>query len=333
MAFAVMLLVLPAHSVLAQAWLPPQGEGSISLLYQDVLIKDHYFTTTPIDRGHIQGNTLLADLTYGVTDRFAVTVSIPWVTSAYTGNFPHPLASDLLAGVSPARANPIDNGTYHSTFQDFHFDVRYNVTKRGVVLTPFVGSIVPSHDYAYFAHAAAGRDLSEIQVGFFASKLLDSLVPGLFVQGRYSYGFTEQVLDISHNRSNMDFEVGYFVAPRLRVLALTTGQVTHGGIDLAPPACQTCPIPPLPALLLAHHDQISRDNLLNLGGGVSYALGERIDLFGSMIHTVAARNGHAIDQGLSFGLSWSFSTARAHQRSIASSDRSLAKCLCEKKTS
>jgi hypothetical protein len=59
---------------------------------------------------------------------------------------------------------PIDDGKYHPTFQDFRFDVRYNVTKKGVVLTPFVGSIVPSHDYAYFGHSAVGRDLKELQV-------------------------------------------------------------------------------------------------------------------------------------------------------------------------
>jgi hypothetical protein len=50
-----------------------------------------------------------------------------------------------------------------------------------------------------------------------------------------------------------------------------------------------------------------------------------------VIHTVAARNVHAIDHGVSVGLSWSFSTARARDRAIASTEHSLVKCLCEKK--
>jgi hypothetical protein len=324
-----MLVGFSAVPVHAQAWLPAQGEGSVSLLYQDTGVKYHYFTTTPYDRGHIQGNTVLADVTYGVTDKLAVTLGIPWVASKYNGLFPHPLVADVLAGVSPPRPNPIDDGTYHSTFQDFRFDVRYNLTRKAVVLTPFVGSIVPSHDYTYFAHSAAGRDLKELQVGVLGSKLLDALAPGLFVQGRYSYGFTQQVLDISHNQSNVDLEVGYFVTPRLRVLALSSGQVTHGGIDLAPPACQLCPAS-LPPLLLAYHDQITRDNFVNLGGGVAYTLNERIDLFGSMIHTVAARNVHAIDYGVSMGVSLGFSTRRARDRALT--ERSLVKCLCEKAT-
>jgi len=325
-AMLVGLSALPVH---AQAWLPAQGEGTVSLLYQDTGVKYHYFTTTPYDRGHIEGSTVLADVTYGVTDKFAVTIGIPWVASKYNGLLPHPLASDVLAGVSPARPNPIDDGTYHSTFQDFRFDVRYNITRKAVVLTPFVGSIVPSHDYTYFAHSAAGRDLNELQVGILASKLLDALAPGLFVQGRYSYGFIQQVLDMSHNQSNMDLEVGYFVTPRLRVLALSTGQVTHGGIDLDPPACQLCPAS-LPPLLLLHHDQITRDNFVNLGGGVAYTLNERLDLFGSMLHTVYARNVHAIDYGVSVGVSLGFSTRRARDRALT--ERSLVKCLCEKAT-
>jgi len=148
------------------------------------------------------------------------------------------------------------------------------------------------------------------------------------VQGRYSYGFTEQVLDISHNRSNVDVEIGYFITPKLRALALGTGQVTHGGIDLTPPACQVCPAPFLSPLVLVHHDQIARENFLNLGAGVAYTLNDRLDLFGSMLHTVVARNVHAIDYGLSVGVSWGFSTGRAKDRALA--ERSLIKCLCEK---
>jgi len=129
------------------------------------------------------------------------------------------------------------------------------------VLTPFVGSIVPSHDYTYFADSAPGRDLNELQVGVVGAKLLDSFVPGLFIQGTYSYAITEQVLDVSHNRSLVGLELGYFVTPKLRVLGLTNGQVTHGGVDLPPPLCQSCPLPiPAvpnvePAVVFTHHDR------------------------------------------------------------------------------
>jgi hypothetical protein len=192
------------------------------------------------------------------------------------------------------------------------------------VVTPFVGTLVPSHDYIYFAHAAPGRNLKELQVGLVAAKLLDQLVPGLFVQGRYSYGFTEKVRDISHNRSNMDFEVGYFLTPSLRLLGLASGQYTHGGIDL------TGNLRATNLNLFLVHDQVQRDHQLNLGAGVAYALTEKIDLFSSLVHTVAKRNGHATHYGATVGVGWSFST-RSKDRAIAqTAERTLLKCLCEK---
>jgi len=319
------MLAGTAGSADAQAWLPPQGDGTVSVVFQDVLMNYHFLPTTPVDRGQIRSDSLIVDMTYGLTDNVAITVGIPWVAARYRGATPHPLVDS--SGPVPVLygANPADDGSYHAAFQDFRFDIRYNIMKRGVVLTPFVGTIVPSHNYTYFAHAATGRDLKELQLGVAAARLLDSLVSGLFVQGRYSYGFTEQVLDVSHNRSNMDLEVGYFLTPKMRLLALGTGQLTHGGIDLTLNSRVD-----LGPLLFSHHDQIDRVNYVNLGGGAAYSLTEAVDVFGSVLHTVAQRNGHAIDHGLTVGLSWSFSTTRGGDHAIAAGERTLGRCACQK---
>jgi hypothetical protein len=314
-ALVPLMMAVFTSSARAQAWLPRQGEGTVSVLFSDVFAKYHYLPTTPLDVGHIRTETLLVDVTYGLTDKVAITAGIPWVASKYTGAFPHPLAD--LTGVTP-----LDDGTYHQTLQDFRVDVRYNITRKGLVLTPFIGSIVPSHDYTYFAHTAPGRDLNELQLGVSAARMLDSLVPGLFVQGSYSYEVTEKVLDIPHNRSNISLEVGYFVTPKVRLLALGTGQLTHGGVDAPSPTDN---------LLFPQHDRITRDEFINAGGGAAYSLSENVDLFGSVIHTLVARNIHAIHRGLSLGLSWSFSTKRATDRAIANAEHSLVRCLCEKK--
>jgi hypothetical protein len=328
---ASLLLTAVAAPARAQAWLPAQGEGSVSLMYQDVFVKDHMQTTTPVDGGQIWTKTLLLDVTYGVTDKLAITFAIPWTAGKFVAGDngkPHPLVD--LSGPTPVfyGVQPLDDGAYHQTFSDFRFDVRYNITKKWLVLTPFIGTITPSHDYISFAHASPGQKLNELQVGVSGAKQLDTIVPGLFVQGRYAYGFTQQVLDIPHNRSDFGLEVGYFATPRLRLLALSSARLTHGGIDMPP-----SPRANLPALQFLYHDQIQREDFLNVGGGASFALSDKVDLFGSLIHTAAARNGHAIDRGLSVGVSWSFSTGRGGDRAIASADRSLARCLCEKRTS
>ena len=322
------MLAVNAAPARAQAWLPAKGEGSVSLLYQDVFVRDHYSGTTPVDGGQIWSKTMLVDVTYGVTDNLAITFGVPWVAGRYSGERQHPLAD--LSGPEPTfyGVQPLDDGTYHQTFADVRFDVRYNLTKKGMVLTPFIGTTMPSHDYTSFAHAAPGQKLKVLQIGATGARLLDAIVPGLFVQGTYAYGFTENVLDISHNRSDVSLELGYFATPKLRLLALSNGRVTHGGIDmpLAPRAS-------LPASQFLNHDRIQREEFLNLGGGASFALSNTIDIFGSLIHTVAGRNGHPIQRGVSLGLSWSFSTAHANDRAIASAERSLSRCLCGKNAS
>lgn len=317
-AIAVPLMVLTCAPVArAQAYVPAKGEGAVSLLYQDFFVKYHYFGPTRVDNGQIASKLMVVDINYGITDKLAVGVGLPWIASRYTGSKPHPIAWN-----NPT-PSPVDDGTYHSALQDFHFDVRYNLTKRGLALTPFISTTIPSHGYTYFAHAAPGLDLKEVQFGVSGAKLLDNVVPGLFVQARYSYAITQKPVAFAHNRSFADLEVGYFVTPKLRLMALTVGQRSHGGLDLT--SSSKVDLGPL----FEHHDQIARVNFVNEGAGVAYSLSEKIDLYGSLLRTVSERNGHAIDHGVSLGLSWSFSTRRAGSRAIASVDRSLAKCLCE----
>jgi hypothetical protein len=311
----------------AQAWLPPQGEGSVSFLFSDILANNHFFGTQPVDAGRIRSETIAADVTYGLTDRVAISASIPVVASKYTGNSNSPFAAPHPQPLYPG-VNPLDDGSYHAEWQDFRFGLRYNLLKRrGFALTPFVGSIVPSHNYEIFAHAAPGRDLNELQLGASAAKVFEAHLPGVFVQASYSYGIVQQVLDISHNRSMLSAEIGYFVTPKVRVLGLSGGQITHGGIDQSP-ALGFDPI------RFPVHDQISRDDFLTVGAGVGYAMNEKIDLFGSVIHALASaqRNSHQINRGVTVGLTWSFSTKRANDRAIASNEKALARCVCEKGT-
>ncbi len=146
----------------------------------------------------------------------AIDVAVPLVSAKYTGPFPHP-------------GTDIDDGTYHTSFSDVRFAVRYNLVREGAVITPYIGSVVPSNNYAYYGHSAPGQQLNELQVGVYAAKLFERGLPGLFVSGRYGYGFVEKVLDISHNRSLGNLEVGYFFNSRFRAFTMANAGLTHGG--------------------------------------------------------------------------------------------------------
>lgn len=290
------LLLLLASSALAQAWLAPKGEASFGATYQNIYTRDHLFAEgRDFDRGRIRMNVAVFGLTYSLTDRLAASASLPYVSARYAGSNPHDGGTD--------------DGLYHGSFTDFRVDLRYNILEEPAVVTPFVAAVLPVTDYPTFAHAATSSGLEQYLVGVNIGRRLDPILDAGFVQLRYSYAFAEKVLDVSHDRSNVDLEIGYFLTPAIGVSAVGSYQQTHEGI--VPPNPGT---PESRAFMQTpyyfHHDQISKTNFLNVGGIVSYALTGAIDVFASYQATVWGENMHPLQPGLAFGLSWGFSPKR-----------------------
>lgn len=203
----------------------------------------------------------------------------------------------------------IDDGHYHGTFQDYRFQAAFQLLRGPAVLTPYVAAVLPSHDYQYFAHSAAGSHLREGLIGVNLGAPLDGVLSGAYVEARYSYSFVERVLNIHHDRSDAALELGYFVTPSLGARLLANGFYTHGGLvfrqpaDFGTPANATNPI-------FLHHDQIGHNSALAVGGGLTYALTGSLDLYASCIRTVMGHGGHKLDYGLSLGVSYGFSPAQ-----------------------
>jgi hypothetical protein len=306
-----------AASAHAQAWVPAKGEGSVSFLVQDLLVKDHLTASgARQDRGRIDSNNLVVDVSYGVTDRLAVTLALPYIRTRYTGLARHP--SDQ------------DDGAAHAGVQDVRFGVRYNLYDGAVTITPFVGTSVPSHSYQYFAHAAYGPRLRELQLGTYIGRVIPAGPRPAFVQARYAYGFLQEIAGVDRGRSSLDVEVGYFVSRSVRVFATSAGQKSHGGIDLPDAGYRALPIEQQ-----EHHDRISRIDILDVGGGVQMTLSKSWEIFGSLVKTVSGENAHALARGLTIGASWSFGTGvPALVAAVApgkSPEKLMARCLCQKK--
>ena len=287
---------LASSTALAQAWLAPKGEASFGAAYQNIYTRYHLFSEgEEFDGGRIRMNVVVFGLNYSFTDRLAASASIPYASARYDGTAPH--------------AGAVDNGEYHGGFTDLRLDLRYNLFREPAMVTPFVAAIIPTRDYPTFAHAALSSGLEQYLVGVSVGRRLDPILEAGFVQARYSYAFVEKVLGVSHDRSNVDLEVGYFLTPSLGISAIGSYQKTHGGLEL--------PLPGTPASAafrqtpyFVHHDQLARSNFVNVGGIVSYALTGTVDVFASYQTMVWGRNVHAIEPGLAFGLSWGFSPRR-----------------------
>jgi hypothetical protein len=204
--------------------------------------------------------------------------------------------------------------------------VRYKLAEGPVTITPFVGTNMPTHGYEYFAHSAFGMRVRELEVGTYVGRVLSPALPNAFVQARYSYSFAQEIVGIDHNRSNLDIEFGYFLTSRLRVFTIGAGQKTHGGIPL--PAAGFAGVPPEQ---VRNHDRISSVDLLNIGGGLQYSLTKSIDVFGSFTKSLAGRNTHDLDRGITIGASWSFGGRRLQGLlGTEETEDSLIKCLCQK---
>lgn len=276
---ALVLLPIPAT---AQAWLPERGSWALNLDYADSLSKKHYLPDgDEVDVGHTRAQTIALTASYAVSDRMNLIASIPWVQTRYTGDRPHP--------------DEVDDGQAHSTVTDLYLAAHFQLILDPVAIAPYVAALVPTQDYATLGHAAPGRGLNEYWVGSFAGKSLHPWIPRTYVQVRYNYAFVEKVAGISHDRSNADLEAGYFLNERVSVRALLSWQTTHGGIDV--PIPQSNPLYP-------YHDQLGAEGHLNVGGGASWALNDRLGIYCSYMQSIRGENGHKLDRGLSLGVSF-----------------------------
>ena len=81
--FALTVLSVPGFG---QAWTPPRGEGSYAIVFQDLYTTKHTFADgSRADVGHVTLLGLANSVDFGVTDKFAATLSFPVGMGIYNG--------------------------------------------------------------------------------------------------------------------------------------------------------------------------------------------------------------------------------------------------------
>jgi hypothetical protein len=294
-AAAALCLACDPPGAAAQAWAPPAGTGSVSVVVETIENTGHLLTDgslLPEGKSRTAGVYVEADL--AVTDRLSVTAGVPYVFAKYLG--PGPAVGDRVVDRCVC---------WQHDWQDIGASARFTLVNRAFALTPTVAIGLPTHAYAYQGEAVVGRGLREVRVGLNAGQRLDPISPGLAVSARYEYAIVERVLDIPNNRSNAALDVAYGSSRRWSARAFGLWQRTHGGLraGTGPPP----PIAPLPwgeiatAELFDEHDRLLRDNYFRAGAGASYSW-NAIEIFGSYIgyvHGTDSHAGHVIAAGVS----------------------------------
>lgn len=293
----VAAVIAAAADARAQAWGPPAGEGAIGVSVQRLDNTGHRLSDgSVLPIGKSLDAAIDADVDYGITDRLAVTVGIPFVFARYTSPDDPP---------GPPQA--VDQcRCWHSAWQDFGVGIRYRLGHGPVAITPTLSFGVPSHAYAYRGEAVVGRDLREGRLGLAASRQLGSS-SRFGLQGSYTYTLSEKVDGIGTNRSNASGDLAWQVSQRFSARGFVTLQRTHGGLrsGLAPPPPVGYPWGEITtAELFAQHDRLLRDNYVRAGGGVWYSF-PRVDVFASYLQYVSGTNSHA-GHAFTAGASWPF---------------------------
>src|SRR5688572_1957872 len=159
---AVAIATTSAH---AQAWVPPAGIGLVSLVYQTISNTNHRLTDGTLFDGYDSvSRGVLFNLDYAFTDRFSVSIGVPYLGSKYTG--PEPSFFGLAVD---------DCFCWNHGWQDFGFTARYNLANGAFALTPSVSLGVPTHNYDYFGEAVLGRNLNEIRLQVDVGQRLDAI--------------------------------------------------------------------------------------------------------------------------------------------------------------
>jgi Outer membrane protein beta-barrel domain len=278
-----LVLAISSISAHAQAWVPPAGIGLVSVVYQSINNTNHRLTDGSLFDGFDSlSRGVLLNLDYSFTDRFSISVGVPYLGSKYTG--PEPSLFALAVD---------DCFCWNHGWQDFGFTARYNLANDRFALTPSISMGVPTHNYDYFGEAVLGRNLKEFRLQVDVGQRLDAISDRLSVSGRYSYAIVEEVLELPNNRSNMAVEAGFMAARKLATRFGVSWQRSHGGLRSTEVVTEE---------QYSQWDRILKDNNFHITGGVSYSL-PKVDAFASYVHYADGTDTHvgrAITAGLSF---------------------------------
>ena len=290
LAQAIAVLLVPA-SAGAQAFTPPPRVGSVTLGWQWVDNTGHILTDgTLFPRGQSVTTSLMVEVDYGVTERFAATVAVPFVFARYTGDLPP------FSGLERDACR-----CWNQSFQDLSIAGRYRFGDEFWAITPQVRFVLPTHDYPYRGEAVVGPNLQQLLLGIGAAWRLAPVLPKASIQAGYTFALTETVEDVRPNRSNLTTSFGYALTRSLFVHGGALFQKTHGGIT----AFGLAVAPPEQA---AQADRLLKMRFWHMTGGVSYST-RFADLFFSVEPYVWGRDTH---DGIAYtvGSTWYFDFSR-----------------------
>ncbi|MES2100847.1 MAG: hypothetical protein V4569_13555 [Pseudomonadota bacterium] len=271
-----------AQAVVSSAFTPPlgpaseetaRGHGSVSVGYQNTYINGMLRLGSEAPIGAIRVQSISFDLDYFFADRWSMHLGIPFIKTRYGGNSPHCITQappQCNGAVVPSQPHPesqfLDDGRYHGTWQDWNLGLAYHANLNNYLLTPSIAAHIPSHDYTFFAQAAAGQGLRKVELALDLAHQFE--LSNVYYRVRLGRVFVEKTLGQSVNHNKLDLELGYFVNETWTVKVFGVGKKGNGYTG---PYDRTTE-------LWYHHDQRALHNYANLGAGLDYHFNDKYTL-------------------------------------------------------
>jgi len=268
------------------------GKGSVSLAYQTISVNKFNIGESDVDIGEVLTHSLYVEINYALTDRWQITAGLPFIKKRYDGPGQH----DPLTLVPPRPDVPfLDDGSYHSDFQDFFVGFNYLWRSDPITVEPFVNLFIPSNDYPHFAQAAVGQNLWKLEVGVDLTKYMPFSY--WYYRVETSYTFAEKTLGVSVNHVRLNGEMGYFFTQDFSANLFVQSKFGQGGdaTDF-PPSMRTDE-------RWYQHDRTSKHNFANVGIGADWFFADKYQLYGSAFTTVWGDTVHLVDLAWSIGIS------------------------------
>ena len=290
-AFGLMIAVgaFAATMALAQASVPRRGDGAIALSYQYAAGGDHLLNSDALDGfesrgyqvdgkrwfvGETTSQTILGSLDFGVINRYlALTAQLAYVSSRYEGNLQ--ISSEL------------DDGRWHGTLQDMRIQLRGQLIRAPLIVTPYLSYGFPTTGYLTEGHAAVGRGLTELQLGAFLQYPSRVSAVGPYAHGALAYGILEEVGGLNLGRPQLNLELGYRLSWRWRVRGFGAFAGTTGGVDWVPDNLED---PGIHEEFEALHNQVVNSQRLMVGAGSAYQIWDSVGIFGNLAVTAWGEN-------------------------------------------
>lgn len=290
-----LLIVLPVPAP------AEKGDASIRFEYQTIRTGAFDSEIGDIDIGNTDAHVFLLAGDYALNDKWTVMASLPYVKKRHQGALPHDPVADFV-NFTPPDLSLIDDGNFHSDWEDLYVGVSYLAREGPLSIAPFISVGVPTNDYPFYAHAAVGRNIWHIPVG--AAFSYTPYFSDFYFSGDLAYVFTEKTLGVDTSHWLLNASVSYYLTPRFAPKLFIS--VKHGTQGLDWPSDFNLP-DDLDSEKFYVHDRIIKHNYKNAGIGFDWSFNDRYQLSATAMKMIDPDQVNIIEFAYSLGITRFFS--------------------------